>query len=264
MKTRIIILCFLIFISLPTQGQTNEYKIFTDSLTEVQLFFPSSAKFENISPTSFRKGIAVMEKSDIIIYSMRNPDEEQYSWSRINEFTQNSKYGSHIRDEKINNSAEGWFRYYKNKTKKGRDYVTCVTLIRGNIYALYLVESAYRESDLKSKEVVALSSFPKSKLHHLARKKTLSINDLIIILAIILSGLCLWKFRRKINKTWKVILIVISSLIIVSYLIFFAWFTITLSIGFGVINALFWGACLYSNSWSEFWHKIGEMFKNFQ
>lgn len=264
MKTRIIILCFLIFIDLPSQGQTNEYKIFTDSLTTVQLHFPSSTRFENTSHISFRKGIAVLENSNISIYSMKNPNGEQYSWSRINEFTQNSQYGSHIRDEKINNTAEGWFRYYKNKTNKGKDYVTCVTLIRGNIYAIYLVESAYKESDLKSKDVVALSSFPESKVYHRTRKKSLSNNDLIIIGIIILSGFCFWKFKHKMNKIWKIILIVISSFSIVFYLIFFAWLTILPSIGIGVINAVFWGACLYSNSWSEFWQKIEVIFKNMQ
>ncbi len=261
MKLKIILL-WTIFISLSLAGQTNEEVIFTDSLTSAKIIFPSNTKLEEISYISFKKCVAVLDNSDIIVYSMKNTNKEQYSWTRINEFDKESKYGKIIRSVKVQNKTEGWHRYYQNRTKKGLDYVTCVTLIRGNEYALYMVESAYEEEDLKSEEVTASSIFPGVKVKIKKRTGRFSEVNWAIIMIITLSAFCFWSVKKNISNKVKIILIFISTLLITVYLLCFTKFAIIPSIILMIINGSLWYACLFSESWSEFWSWIDIIIKN--
>lgn len=256
MRLKIIFLYVSFFIVLSIKGQNNEKEVFTDSLTSVQLYFPKYTEFKNVSFKAFKKATAVLEKSYISIYSMKNPEGEQYSWIRINEFDDKDQYGHLIKSEKIKDVAEGWFRYYQNETKNGKTYITCVTLIRGNIYAFYLVETAYKEEFLSSKKVVTSSVFPNSKSPDRKRTNTMSDIDWGIFCIILLSGLCFWKVKSTMSDSIKLILVVLSSAILVVYLIFYVWLTIWSSIFLGFLNGAFWFICLFSKSWSDFFNSL--------
>lgn len=262
MTHRITTVLFLILISLSAWGQVNEEVFFTDSLTAVHLVFPANTKLQNISTTAFKKGVAVMDKTDIFIYSMKNSAGGQYAWERINEFDKNSKYGSLIRSEKINNTAEGWHRYYKDKTKKGIDYITCVTLVRGSNYALYMVESAFQEEHLKSKTITTASVFPIIEKKETKRTTNLSGLNWIIITIIFFSVFVLWPIKSLFNNKIKILLICLSVCGMLLYLLVGVRFVIFWSIIFAGFDALFWFACLYSSSWDEFWHWVEVFFNN--
>lgn len=249
------------FIGFSCMAQANRQVVFTDSLTASKFYFPLNTKLTDISYVSFKKCVAVLQKSDICLYSMKNPEGEQYSWTRINEFDKNERYGSLIRTEKIGNMLDGWYRYYQNKTKTGKGYITCVTLIRGNVYAVYLVESAYKEEDLKSKEVVAASVFSKVKKNN--RRKEPKGSEWFVIGAINLVALCFWKLRSKLNDCLKIILISVSGAVLFVYLVYIAWLEVwPFSIGSVLFNVVFWSACLYAKSWDDFWNRLEQVFSN--
>ncbi len=259
MKTKIPTILFLLLISLSSMGQTKDSVCYTDSLTNVQIYFPSGTILQDISNRTFRKCIAVMEKSDISVYSMKSSNGKQYSWSRINEFDQNSRYGTLVHSRKIKNAAEGWHRYYTNKTKKGREYITCVTLIRGDRYAVYMVESAFNQNDLNSEEVTSLSTFPIKTKKSNARTNQLLLKNWIVVGIIMLFGLCFWKWREKMSDTLKLILICLATLAMLIYLLFIVRYTIAMSICFTVITPAVWAACLYAESWSDLWLIISKL-----
>lgn len=260
MKIKIIFLLISFFSVLTSYGQNGEKVIFTDSVTSVQLFFPQHTEFKNISNISFRKGTAILKESNISIYSMKSPEGKQYSWTRINEFDNNAQYGHLIRKEKIKDSPEGWFRYYQNETKDGEKYITCITLIRGDVYAIYLVESALKEEYLSSKEVVASSFFPNSTGVNKTRKDSLSTKDWIIVIVSLLCGLCFWNLKQKMSNTIKIPLILLSGIAIFIYLHFFAWVGIWTSCCTSITIILFWVLCFYSKSWNDFWKHIEKTF----
>lgn len=252
---------FLFFIGLSCMVQANRQVVFIDSLTASKFYFPLNTKITDISYVSFKKCVAVLQKSDIYIYSMKNPEGEQYSWTRINEFDKNKQYGSLIRTEKIGNMLDGWYRYYQNKTKNGKEYITCVTLIRGNVYAIYLVESAYNEGDLRSKEVVAASVFSKGGKGN--RRKEPKGSEWLIIGVANLVALCFWKLRSKLKNRLKIILISISGTILFVYLVYIAWLEVwPFSIGSVFFNVVFWSTCLYAKSWDDFWNRLEKFFSN--
>lgn len=256
-----LVISLFIFWGFSCMMQANRQVVFTDSLTASKFYFPLNTKLTDISYISFKKCVAVLQKSDICIYTMKNPEGEQYSWTRINEFDKNERYGSLIRTEKIGDMLDGWFRYYQNKTKKGKEFITCVTLIRGNVYAVYLVESAYKEEDLKSKEVVTASVFSKVKKSY--RRKEPRGCEWLVIGVINLVALCFWKLRSKLNNRLKIILISISSAVLFVYSVFIAWLEIwPFSIGIVLFDVVFWSACLYAKSWDDFWNRLEQVFGN--
>lgn len=133
---------------------------FTDSLTQVTLKLPEGCKV--IRHQGFHKATVELEKSDIRIYSMRNDNGKQYTWDQVNSFDSKESYGELLKYERTSDKTDGWIRYYTNKTKQGRDYITCVVLVRGKDYAFYMTESAYKEEYLSIPYVLENASFPKS------------------------------------------------------------------------------------------------------
>ena len=131
---------------------------YTDSLTSITLTLPDSADIEH--KQGFQRARIKLEKSDIDIYSMKSQNGTQFSWERVNSFDDNRKYGELVRYERMPNGIDGWIRYYSAKDKRGRQYTTCVVLLRGKNYAFYMTESVYNEEDLSITDILETASFP--------------------------------------------------------------------------------------------------------
>lgn len=154
---RVLLTAILVSLAFCTYAQkVNEY---TDSLTKVKLYFPAEVKIEKM--VGFKKAEIETEKTIINIYSMLNQKGQKYTWDEVNDFDSQNAYGEIIRYERAPEELDGWIRYYRDKTKKGTPFTTCVILIRGNDYAFYMTESAYDEADLSIVEVLQTAEFPK-------------------------------------------------------------------------------------------------------
>lgn len=255
MKNTLFIIMALLCSCLPVVGETTaQYELFVDSLTGVQLRFPSNTQIKEASSVAFRKCVAVLEKSNIEVYSMKNREDEQYDWKKINEFDKDSKYGQLYHSERIGDKTEGWIRFYKSRTSKGKEYVTSVILIRGDIYAFYLLESAWTEEELSSIEVARNSVFPQKEESQLT-KIVLWILIGVSVLAFILRF-----FREQVSDSFKTAIIILFTVSLVGYLILYGT-DIWVIILWGCIAPCCLAAWLFV-SWKELWEMLWDGIKS--
>lgn len=149
--------CLYIFAVLfPIIAIAHENEVFTDSITGVRLLFPKGARIEIRG--GFQKAKVDLATSYLSIYSVKSPDGKQFAWNQINEFDKGDKYGTLLRSEKFSEKVDGRVRYYQ--THGTRDYISCVTLIRGKNYAFYMLETAYQEENLQTPALLQTADFP--------------------------------------------------------------------------------------------------------
>lgn len=157
MRSFLLTLCGALCLSLSIMA---EQPVFVDSLTKVTLPLPEKSNVTRFA--SFKKAEVDLPKSYLFIYSMKNEKNEKFSWERINQFDEKEKYGTLLRSQRFNEQIEGWVRYYQTPDKK-KPYISCVTLVRGDNYAFYMVEAAYNEADLLTLSILENAIFPHSK-----------------------------------------------------------------------------------------------------
>lgn len=170
---------------------------FIDSLTKVTLQLPEGCKV--IRHQGFHNATVELEKSDIKIYSMKSSNGQQYSWDQVNNFDSKDAYGKMLRYERTEDKLDGWIRYYTNKTKQGREFVTCVVLVRGHDYAFYLTEAAYKEEFLSIPGILDSADFPKAT----SKTRTKQFNWFAWIVEAILTffSVIFFKTTKKMSDT---------------------------------------------------------------
>lgn len=224
---------------------------YTDSLTSITLTLPDSADIEH--KQGFQRARIKLEKSDIDVYSMKSQNGTQFSWERVNSFDNNRKYGELVRYERMPNGIDGWIRYYSAKDKRGRQYTTCVVLLRGKNYAFYMTESVYNEEDLSITDILETASFPTE----FKKKKILVPSWLAwtIYALLAFSQVIFFPLLKKVSKrTYIVIAIfaVIAALLWSVFILDKGWFAILIALG----CAACWGITYNCNSWKEAFEKI--------
>lgn len=189
----IIALSFIAFLNVHA-GNHIEYK---DSITNVILQLPEGS--EVIPEKGFQRATISLDKTDIKIYSMKSEDGKQFSWAQVNNFDSNDEYGKLIRYERISEKCDGWIRYYADKTKQGRDYVTCVALVRGQDYAFYMTEAAYREENLSMRSILEGAIFPKATTK--VKSKTFVWFAMILEFILVFFGVIFFRTIKKMPVT---------------------------------------------------------------
>lgn len=150
----------LLSLSMILGAYAQNHVTFKDSLTNVTLQFPEGTKINHHK--GFHRATAVLKKTDIKIYSMTSDNGKMFSWEQVNNFDSKNTFGKMLRYERMENKLDGWIRYYSDKTKQGREFITCVVLLRGHDYAFYLTEAAYKEENLSLPQILDSAEFPKA------------------------------------------------------------------------------------------------------
>jgi len=233
-------------------AQAKENVVFQDSLTGSAVVFPPKTKLEYSKGATFLRGKAIMKSADVYIYAMKSQKDIQYTWEEINKFDEN-KYGEFLNSDPIGNDIDGWFRYYKNKDKTS-DFYTCIALIRGHNYAIYLVESSRKMEALSLVNIVTESSFPHAAKNEKARIIRKSDSDLklwIIAGVFALLAVCCIPLKKKEScLLWCIIIIGLpAAFYLVSTLYFFySWGApVVPAIVVGVIAVIVWSC----SSWKD-------------
>lgn len=228
----------------------QNHVVFKDSLTHVTLQLPEGC---TVKPqTGFHRATVVLEKTDVKIYSMKNEKGQQFTWDQVNNFDSKNAYGTLLRYERTADKTDGWIRYYSNKTKQGRDYVTCVVLVRGDDYAFYMTEAAYKEEDLSMPGILDSADFPKAT----SKTRTKQFNWFAWILEVILTffSVIFFKTTKKMSDTlrWIVGISTVAGATL--------WGIMVLNIGwsilfFTIVAAASWGVTSNSESrWDALWN----------
>ena len=251
--------CILIFL-LPCNGYATESVFFTDSLTNVVLKLPSNAKIEDANAHAYKKATISLEYTDIDIYSVRHPDNQQYDWVYINKFDSEGKYGTLLHSDKLNIGVEGWIRYYSNKTSDNKDFITCVSLIRINHGAMYLVERAWEESLLQSRSIIEASSFPTIKYSR--HRGTIRLVDICLFLGTVGFGIVMFLCRRDIKTRIRIILVCLVYVAFLLYMIFFSFIDWSIIISIAILSPFYYYVCIDSNSWNDFYYKANNILRN--
>ena len=218
----------------PSWAQENG--TFKDDVSYATFPIPEKSKVKHHN--GFHKATIELEKTNIEVYSMKNEEKKKYTWDQVNNFDANNKYGTLLKYERMPDNIDGWIRYYSAKTKRGESYVTCVVLVRGNDYAFYMTESAYKESDLSITGILEKISFANATME---KKKSKAYNWFIIIVAVALGGISLIFFTSVKKMTEKKYTILAVIMTIATSL----WCYFVLKTGWvsTIFVAIFSGAC---------------------
>lgn len=227
---------------------------FRDSLTNVTLQFPEGTKITH--QNGFHRATAVLEKTDVKIYSMKSDNGKQFTWDQVNNFDSKDAYGKMLRYERTEDKLDGWIRYYTNKTKQGREYVTCVVLVRGHDYAFYLTEAAYKEEFLSIPGILDSADFPKAT----SKTRTKQFNWFAWIVEAILTffSVIFFKTTKKMSDTllWIIGISTVAGATLWGVMVLnMGWSTLFVTI----IAAASWGVTSGSESR---WDAINVILKN--
>lgn len=233
--------------------------IVTDAVSGTMIKFPKAYKLDS-SDVNFEKARLYTPKSVVSVYSMPHPDDMAFTWKRVNEFDANNKYGIMLKKSKLEN-VDGWVRYYSSTDKQGRPIIKCAILIRGNAYALYVLETAYEIDDCVSPSIIASTEFKKIKGKRIENDGSLTFTFWVItLIAMLSSGLGKLIFGRKISAS----ICIMGGAVVVAYALgLFFW----LSYGIGTtlfwtcVTASMWIGVILASSWSDFFNFMEKVFE---
>ncbi len=232
-----------------TETKYSEVSV-RDALSGTVFKFPEGCK-QDSSDVNFEKAMILTPKTVVSIYSMPHPDDKTFTWKRINEFDANNKYGTLIKKTKLEN-ADGWIRYYNSTDKRGRQVISCVTLIRGNAYALYLLESAYELADCVTPAIVASTDFKDIDGKRIENDGSLTMTFWIVtLIAVLLSGLGKLIFGREPSAG----IVIMGAVTIVAYalgLFFWLNYGIGTTLLWAFITTCVWFGVVMASTWTEF------------
>ena len=199
----------------------------------------------------FEKFKVYTPSSVLSIFSMENPENEPFSWKRINEFDKNKKYGSLISKERLDGNTDGWVRYYSTKNDSGQDLINCVSLVRGNGYALYILETAYDKAGLVSPAIIKATEFKPITDHRVNNDGEFTWRMWAVLAGIIVFALLLKFVQKGLSDAFLIILsvIVLGGLFCGMY--FYAKFSFSISTTTTGIVAGLWIFILLTSSWKE-------------
>ena len=247
MKKFFIALLCTIF-ALNVFGQ-DSYPVFVDSLTGVSYIFPKGTKL--LPPTDlksdFAKQIAVTPESYLFLLSKANKKKKPFTWEEINEYDSGNKFGKMLSYEKVGNDLQGWIRYYEYTNNKKQKCISCVTLIRYNRYAIYMVEEGANPDKFITKQVISSMQFPKSTYI----KETSTI-DRIIIWGIILLGFVEWLLRKFIKgNSLRLTLLILSTIALILYIILYTDLGWVGVVFMGIFNVVSWSMIYYCKNFND-------------
>lgn len=222
----------------------------------------NNARIDEVNNIEYKKASIETPKSYVRVYSNLNPDNKQYDWKKLNEFDSNNHYGKMVGKEKLKN-ADGWIRFYDGKGKNGESIKYCVSLIRGNAYALYLVEGAYDSHDFVSPDIVKATNFGSIKGIRVENDGTFTwkfwtLSGVMILIAA-LSCLIVKKKRDE----WPfIIFAIIMVLGFGSALYFWLNYNWLISLSCMFFMGIVYFAIVCAKSWDEFWEILEKLLKN--
>lgn len=149
---------FAILVSINAYGDAPDSVILVDPVSKTEIAIPHGRITES-SPTKYKKIAVVTPCSYVSLFSVENPNSCPYSWNKLNEFEKDKKLGSCIDKKRLPKPADGWIRIFQSKDSNEHDIYHSLTLVRGNGYALYLLESAYRREALLTPSVAMNTKF---------------------------------------------------------------------------------------------------------
>ena len=262
MKTSVIFLLLLSFLC----GNAGATISFTDSITGVTLNLPDSAVIKESSKVAYKKlSVELPGGAYLSAYSVRNPNDETYTWSYMNDF--DKSYGTPFKKEKLSGDVDGWRRIYGFKTADGTPYVRCVTLIRGENYAFYIEENALSVDKLISPELVQNSVFPATVSNSFVEGRRQdaysNFKDFISGIVLILLGIALRFVRESLSHVskWAIILLFGTIQFVVDYKIIFVAPIIYFFSG-GLILIITY-LLLYCPTWDDFFNRLEKNLSKF-
>lgn len=222
----------------------------TEPISKTVITIPEGEVMDS-ALNKFEKFKVYTPSSVLSVFSMENPENEPFSWKRINEFDKNKKYGSLISKERLDGKTDGWVRYYSTKNDSGQDIVNSVSLIRGNGYAIYILETAYDKAGLISPAIVKATDFKPITNHRVNNDGEFSWKMWSILVGIIVFALLLKFVQKRLSETFLIILsvIVLGGLFCGMY--FYAMFSFSISATTTGIIAGIWIFILQTSSWKD-------------
>ncbi len=247
-------------ITAPAESQTKIGNIeFKDPVSGV-VFNIDNAIINDSSRYDYRKALIYTKNTAISIWSAPNPEKKPFSWKKINEFDSNNRFGTITFQEKMKN-AEGWIRYYNFIDKKNKQWAYCVALIRGNNYALYLVESALKADQLTIPQLLENTDLGEIDKRAVNEGKPLSFKFwLAILTGVILAGLAKLLFRNRdgVFLTCGIV----TALALTATLYWVLYCTIGVSLLWGFLLICVWFGVWAAKSWTDFYNFIVKILEN--
>ena len=135
-------------------------------------------------------------------------------------------------------------KFTNNKKQK---CISCVTLIRYNRYAIYMVEEGANPDKFITKQVISSMQFPKSTYI----KETSTI-DRIIIWGIILLGFVEWLLRKFIKgNSLRLTLLILSTITLIIYIILYTDLGWAGVVFMGIFNVVSWSMIYYCKNFND-------------
>ena len=261
MKKQLLLFCFLIVELCGMAQSTNSIIVYKDSITGTCIVLPKDANIEEFNKSAFHKFTAILPNSMLSFYSMKNDKDEPFSWETINKFDKDNRLGKYIDTEKIaRQDVEGWHRFYENKSKSGKTYEACVTVIRGKDYAVYLFETAWARDKMVSKQVLAQSTFEiQIWWKRMAKENYMLLMTILGITAVL--PFILFPIRKRIDGILLHVLCIGFSIIggcALALAITSLW-TVLIWIPIGL---LLWYVILTADSWTDVWNLFVQFYNN--
>lgn len=232
--------------------------IFTDSISGTEIIF-NEAKIYSIPNEDNCRMVIDTKESTIYVYTVENSQDRTYKWSEVNQFDADFRFGNLITSEKLEfENADGWIRYYQMPSKKGKMILSCVSVIRGNSYAIYIVEQLSPEKTPVTPEIVKNTEFKKVTGKRIENDGRVPSNLWIWYAIFALSSIII-KFLFWDKTKLKTIIFIIAHVaffIVVYFILLYSLSTTLISLGG---SAIVWGLVLYFvNSWDDLWNIIGQ------
>ena len=233
----------------------------TEPITKTVIRIPNSEVVDS-ALHKFEKFKVNTPTSVIKIFSMENPENVPFTWKRINEFDKNRKYGYLESKERLDGDTDGWIRYYSSKDESGNSIANCVSLIRGNGYAIYILETANDMAGLVSPAIVKATEFKPITDHRVNNDGEFGWKSWCVFIGIILLSLLIKPIQKRLSDIVLVVLsvIVLGGLFCGMY--FYAKFSFGISIGTSIVVGTLWTVILCASSWSDFWRILNNVLKN--
>lgn len=224
------------------------------------VFNIDNAVLKDSSRYDYKKAMIYTENTAISIWSVSNPEEKPFTWKKINEFDSNNRFGVMTIQEKLEN-AEGWLRYFNYNEKNNKQCVYCVALIRGNTYALYVVESAFSAEQLTIPELIKNTDFDKIDKRVANEGKPLSTEFWLVLLAgAVLAGLAKLLFRN--NDGVFFTCGIITLLGVAATLYWGLYYSLGTSLLWLFLLLCFWSGVWVAKSWTDFYNFIVKIIEN--
>lgn len=248
-------LLFAIFVSIEIYGNKYNKVVLVDPVSKSEIVIPNGCIVDS-SSTKYKKYDVSTTGSYISLFSVENPNSCSYSWNKLNEFEKEWRLGSLIEKKRLPEPADGWIRIFQSKNSKGHNIYHSLTLVRGNIYALYLLETGSKREDLITPDVAISTDFKdicdkRVDNDGVITWRTTLIHCLILLLVGLLKAL-----KIPMSAKLKHSLLVVITFAYFCGMYFYALFPLKTSILVTISLTALLYIILKSKSWTDFWDML--------